>query len=104
MSRPAIGSPMSDDDVQPQDDASALVERQWARRVGRRRGVPTERPMIGREVTATFLDPPGELFGRVRRVSGTVRRNAAGEPVVRGDDGSETPVPRDAGVTRSRGR
>ena len=90
--------------VQPQDKDSGLVERAWMSVVGRRRGVVTERPMIGQEVTATFLASPGDLFDGVRRVSGIVRRNDAGELVVRGDDGSEIPVPRDANVDRGRSR
>ncbi len=56
--------------------------------------------MIGREVEAEFLDPPGDLFGHMRRVSGIVRPNDAGELVVSSADGSETAVPRhDASVT-----
>lgn len=90
--------------AQPQDERSALVEREWTRTVGRRRGKLAERPMIGQEVTATFASPPGDLFGAVRRVSGTVRRNDASELVIRSDDGAETPVPRDANVDRGRGR
>jgi hypothetical protein len=86
--------------VQPQDKDSGLVEREWRSVAGRRRGVVTERPMIGRRVEATYLDPHGGLH----QVSGIVRRNEAGELVVRGDDGTETPVPRDANVDRGRGR
>jgi hypothetical protein len=67
--------------------------------------VRIEEPMIGERVTATFVDPPGDLFGTVHRVSGIVGRNDAGELVVTSDDGSETPVPRDAKVDRiDRGR
>jgi hypothetical protein len=90
--------------AQPQDKDSALVEREWTRIVGQRRGKLTERPMIGQQVTATFVDPPGDLFGTVRRVSGIVTRNASKELVVRSDDGSETPVPRDANVDKGRSR
>ena len=90
--------------VQSQDKDSALVEREW-RRTSRRAGKLTEPPMIGERVTATFVDPPGDLFGTVRRVSGIVGRNDAGELVVKSDDGTETPVPRDANVDRiNRGR
>lgn len=88
--------------AQPQDEQSALVEREWTRIVGQRRGKLTERPMIGQEVTATFPNQPGNLYGGLRRVSGTVRRNEAGELVIRSDDGSETPVPPDANVDRGR--
>ena len=91
--------------AQPQDERSALVEREWTRIVGRRRGKLNERPMIDQQVTAIFPAEPGNLFGGLRRVSGTVGRNDAGELVVRSDDGSETPVPRDANVGRmDRGR
>ena len=90
--------------VQPQDERSGLVEREWARIVGRRRCKRTERPMIGERATATFVDPPGDLFGTVRRGTGIVGRNDAGELVVRGDDGTETPVPRDASVDQGRRR
>jgi hypothetical protein len=90
--------------AQPQDERNALVDREWTRIVGQRRGKLTERPMIGQEVTATFPNQPGDLFGGLRRVSGTVRRNDAGELVVRSDDGTETPVPRDANVDRGRSR
>jgi hypothetical protein len=85
-------------EAQPQDKHSPLVEREWVR-MTRRGGKQTERPMIGQEVTATFVDPPGDLFGVVRTVSGIVRRNRAGKLVIGSDDGTETPVPRDANVT-----
>jgi hypothetical protein len=84
----------------PQDEHSALVEREWTRIVGERRGTLTERPMIGQEVTATFLDPHGGLH----HVSGTVRRNEAGELVINSANGSETAIPRDANVDPTRGR
>ena len=84
------------------DDKSALVERVCTRS-SRRHGELIERPMIGQAVEVEFLDPPGDLFGHVRRVSGIVRRNDAGELVVESwADGirSETAVPRhDASVT-----
>jgi hypothetical protein len=89
--------------VQPQDERSGLVRREVHRpwvRTSQRPGVPIEEPMIGERVTATFVDPPGDLFGTVRRVSGIVGRNDAGELVVKSDDGRETPVPRDANVDR----
>jgi hypothetical protein len=86
--------------VEPQDKDSGLVERDWRRVAGRRRGVLTQRPMIGRRVEATYLDPQGGLH----HVAGIVRRNEAGELVVRGDDGTETPVPRDASVDQGRRR
>lgn len=85
------------DDAPPSDDESALVERTWVRR-SKRGGELTERPMTGREVEATFLDDHGGLH----RVSGSVRRNEAGELVVESwADGvrSETTVSRDASVT-----
>jgi hypothetical protein len=56
--------------------------------------------MTGQEVTATFVDPPGDLFGVVRTVSGIVRSNKAGKLVIASDDGTETAVPRDANVDR----
>jgi hypothetical protein len=91
--------------AQPQDGQSALVDREWTRTVGQRRGKLTERPMIGQEVTATFVDPPGDLSGTVRRVSGTVTRNAARELVIKSGDGSETAAPRhDASVDKGRSR
>jgi hypothetical protein len=90
--------------VQPQDERSGLVEREWTRIVGQRRGTLITRPMIGEEVTATFLASPGKLFGGLRRVSGTVRRNDAGELVIRSDDATETPVPRDANVDKGHRR
>jgi hypothetical protein len=90
--------------AQPQDERSAVVEREWTRIVGRRRGKLTERPMIGQEVTATFLAEPGNLFGGLRRVSGTVGRNEAGELVIRSKDSTETLVTRDANVDRGQGR
>src|SRR5262249_52478115 len=71
---------------------------EW-RRTGRRRGVLTERPMEGEEVRATWVDR-----GIVKRAAGIVRRNDAGELVVRGDDGCEIPVPRDANVDWDRSR
>ncbi len=55
-----------------------------------------ERPMIGPEVEATFLDPHGGLH----HVSGTVRRNGAGKLAVSSADGTETLVPHDANVDR----
>jgi hypothetical protein len=81
-------------EVQPQDQASALVAREWTRTT-RRGGKLTERPMIGQEVEATFLDRHGGL----QRVSGIVRRNDARDLVVRSGDGAETAVTRDANVT-----
>jgi hypothetical protein len=93
--------------VQPPDERSGRVRREAHRpwvRTSKRPGVLIEEPMIGERVTATVLDPPGDLFGTVRRVSGVVGRNESGELVVRSDDGSETPVPRDANVDKGRGR
>jgi hypothetical protein len=75
-----------------------LVERTWGRR-SQRRGELTQRPMTGREVEATFLDP----HGRLHHVAGIVARGATGELIVRSwADGvqQETAVPRDASVTR----
>ena len=67
--------------MQPQDKDSGLVKREWRRThpVG---GVFTERTLEGEKVTATFPNTPGDLFGGLRRVAGTVCRNDAGELVV----------------------
>jgi hypothetical protein len=102
--RAAIPTIRADAAAQPQDKDSGLVEREWTRTVGQRRGKLTEHPMIGQQVTATFPAEPGNLFGGLRRVSGTVTRNDAGKLVIRSDDGSETPVPRDANVDKGRSR
>jgi hypothetical protein len=85
-------------EVQEPDKDSGLVERIWKRIPGQRRGEPTERPMIGKEINATYLDP----YGGLHQAAETVRRNAAGELVVESwADGirQETAVPRDASVT-----
>ncbi len=84
--------------VQPQDQDSGLVERQWRRTSGRG-GKLTERTLEGEPVRAAWLDR-----GIVKRAAGIVRRNDAGELVIKGDDGSETAVPRDANVDRGQGR
>ena len=84
--------------VQPQDKDSGLVEREW-RRTGRRGGKLAARTLEGEPVRAAWVDR-----GIVKRAAGIVRRNDAGELVVRGADGSESPVPRDANVDRARGR
>ena len=84
--------------VQPQDKDSGLVEREW-RRTGRRGGKLAARTLEGEPVRAAWVDR-----GIVKRAAGIVRRNDAGELVVRGDDDTETPVPRDANVDKGRGR
>lgn len=84
--------------VQPQDKDSGLVEREW-RRTSRRAGKLTERTLEGEPVRAGWLDR-----SIMKQAAGIVRRNESGELVVRSDDGSETPVPRDANVDRGRGR
>jgi len=85
--------------VEPQDKDSGLVEREW-RRTSRRGGKLTERTLEGEPVRAAWLDRD-----IVNRAAGIVRRNDAGELVVRGDDDTETPVPRVANVDRmDRGR
>ena len=88
-----VGAP-----VEPQDKDSGLVEREW-RRTSRRGGKLTERTLEGEPVRAAWLDR-----GIVKRAAGIVRRNDAGELVIRSDDGSETPVPRDANVDKGRSR
>ena len=78
------------------DKDSGLVERSWVR-THRKGGRLTERPMLGHEVEARFLD----RHGRLQHATGTVRRNEAGELVVESwtdNVRSETPVPRDASV------
>jgi hypothetical protein len=85
-------------EVKPQDVDSGLVAREW-RRTSRRRGQVTERTMEGEQVRASFLDEQGH----VRRVSGTVRRNDAGELVIESfadQVRQETKVTRDASVER----
>jgi hypothetical protein len=80
-------------DMQPQDEDSGLVQREWVRRT-RRRGELTWRTLV----EATFLDERGGLH----HAAGTVRRNDAGELVVESRaDGirRQTAVPRGASVT-----
>ena len=83
-------------EVKPQDQESALVERSWQRK-NRRAGVLTERTLEGEEVKAAWLDPQGQ----VQRAAGTVVRTDAGELVVESWADSvrqEAAVPRDANV------
>ena len=83
-------------EVQPQDENSALVERSWQRK-NRRRGALTERTLEGEEVKAAWLDRQGHL----QRVAGKVMRSESGELVVESWVDSvrqETPVGRDANV------
>ena len=83
-------------EVKPQDKDSGLVERSWVRDLGY-----SERTLEGEQVEATILASPGNLFGGLRHVAGTVCRNDAGELVVESwADGirQETAVTRDANV------
>jgi hypothetical protein len=83
-------------EVKPQDQDSALVERSWQRK-NRRRGVLTERTLEGEEVKAAWLDRRGHL----QRAAGKVVRNADGELVVESwvdRVRQESAVPRDANV------
>ena len=83
-------------EVQPQDENSALVERSWQRK-NRRAGVLTERTLEGEEVKAAWLD----RLGHLQRAVGKVVRNAEGELVVESWADSarqEAAVPRDANV------
>ena len=85
-------------EVQPQDQDSGLVEREW-KRVGRRAGVLTERTLEGKDVKAAWLDGQGQ----VQRAAGKVIRNEAGQLAIETwADGirRETTVTRDANVDR----
>ncbi|SRR5579883_2326185 len=84
-------------DVQPQDRDSGLVERSWVRR-SRWGGELTEKPLIGEQVEATFLDGDGQL----KHAAGIVRRGEDGVLSVESwADGvrRRTPVTRDANVS-----
>ena len=91
------------DGIEDQDHGSGLVNRSWRRIVGKdgkpgRKGVLTEEPLTGKEVTASWLDPQSAAVLHAR---GTVRRNAAGRLVIESwADGvrQESEVPRDANV------
>jgi hypothetical protein len=64
--------------VQPQDESSALVDREWTRTVGQRRGKLTERTMEGEPVRAAWLDR-----GILKQAAGIVTRNDVGELVIK---------------------
>jgi hypothetical protein len=64
-------------EVKPQDQDSALVERKWQRK-NRRAGVFTDRTLEGDEVKAAWLDQQGHL----QRAAGKVTRSESGDLVV----------------------
>jgi hypothetical protein len=61
-------------EVQPQDEASGLVERRW-QRTSRKGGTLTEETLEGQHVKAEWQDRQGH----VQRATGKVIRNAAGD-------------------------
>ena len=87
-------------EVKPEDASSGLVERSWVR-TSRRRGVLSEQTLEGEQIKAAWM----EGTGQVRRATGKVIRNPAGELVVESwADGlrQEAAVPREANGDRVR--